>query len=110
MKTIKQAAEEQANDPAIVNQGYKLTAYKSFMAGAEFAQRWTPVGEELPEVPAKQVMVKLKCTRHGDGAPFEMASLGSYDGYCKRWNILHRLIEERYHCQAWEVTHWREIS
>jgi len=63
MKTIEQASIECAN---IYLQGYR-DSYPAdendfvdvFEAGIEFAQRWIPVEEDLPEK-FKQVIVKLE--------------------------------------------------
>lgn len=71
MKTIKEAAMDYCSE----TDGYKFIAhspFKSFEAGVEFAQRWIPVEEELPEK-SKQVIVKLENGWHtctwitGDG-------------------------------------------
>ena len=47
MKTIEEAAKENAikTEPIL----YQGKAEKAFKAGIEFAQRWIPVEEELPE-------------------------------------------------------------
>lgn len=68
MKTIEEAAIECAN---IYLQGYR-DSYQAdkndfvdvFEAGIEFAQRWIPVEEGLPEV-GEMVLTKME-KRHGD--------------------------------------------
>ena len=57
MKTIEEAAiyyalSREDND-------YTIETEMAFEAGVEFAQRWIPVEEELPEK-SKQVIVKLE--------------------------------------------------
>ena len=66
MKTVQSEAEEiciYVDDSCDA----KTVAYESFLSGVEFAQRWIPIEEELPEK-SKQVIVKLEngwhtCTR-----------------------------------------------
>ena len=69
MKTVKESAEEYAeresNDFPTGDARTTMNLCEiedwfkdSFKAGAEFAQRWIPVEDELPEV-SKQVIVKL---------------------------------------------------
>ena len=52
MKTIEQAQDEHSL--------YKDGDNFSFRAGAEFAQRWIPVKEELPEVKKSDYQVLAK--------------------------------------------------
>ena len=71
MKTIEQAANDYVNNKyeefALLDILGEDTSIKDlmndFIAGAEFAQRWIPVEEELPEI-FKQVIVKLENGRH----------------------------------------------
>ena len=52
MKTIEQAARDALNEyPSyVVNAASVLSVFhKGFAMGVEFAQRWIPVSEELPE-------------------------------------------------------------
>ena len=71
MKTVQSEAEEiciYVDDSCDA----KTVAYESFLSGVEFAQRWIPIEEELPEK-SKQVIVKLENGWHtctwitGDG-------------------------------------------
>ena len=58
MKTVQSEAEEiciYVDDSCDA----KTVAYESFLSGVEFAQRWIPIEEELPEK-SKQVIVKLE--------------------------------------------------
>lgn len=57
MKTIEQAS----NDYALSrdDNDYTIETEMAFEAGVEFAQRWIPVEEDLPEK-QKQVIVKLE--------------------------------------------------
>ena len=54
MKKIEQALDEAYN-----NAGSNAYFGNGFRSGVEFAQRWIPVEEELPEK-SKQVIVKLE--------------------------------------------------
>ena len=62
MKTIEDAAGHYAN--SCLYNDCITEREESFKAGAEFAQRWIPVDEELPEI-GEQVLAK-KELRHGD--------------------------------------------
>ena len=50
MKTIEEAAKEYGRKVSPQSDWTARNAEISFKAGAEFAQRWIPVEEELPEV------------------------------------------------------------
>ena len=71
MKTIEQAANEYAvkNDLQQAGQTKRATAFK---AGAEFAQQWISVEDELPEngitvlIKDKSSHIGLACRRYGD--------------------------------------------
>ena len=66
MKTIKEAAKEKRETSIMLLYGSKLIdcvtvanrEEASFISGVEFAQRWIPVEEELPEI-GEKVQVKL---------------------------------------------------
>jgi len=62
MLTIEQAAREHSGNLTITHETLKNVTKedfeRSFRAGVEFAQRWIPVEEELPEK-LVQVIVKL---------------------------------------------------
>ena len=63
MKTIEEAAIEHAKNlffgSSSIQYLCKGDFTTSFIEGVEFAQRWIPVEEELPEK-SKQVIVKLE--------------------------------------------------
>lgn len=65
MKTI----EESARDYALSREDndYTIETEMAFNAGVEFAQRWIPVGEELPRIGEKVItkMDKDKRTSYG---------------------------------------------
>ena len=71
MKTIEEAAKD-FNDSHVNGHHPQKWVSDIFKAGVEFAQRWTPVEEDLPEK-SKQVIVKLENGWHtctwitGDG-------------------------------------------
>ena len=58
MKTIEEAAKEYAKDKYLYIPDMVFQCENHFEAGVEFAQRWIPVEEELPEK-LVQVIVKL---------------------------------------------------
>lgn len=58
MKTIEEAAKD-FNDSHVNGHHPQKWVSDIFKAGVEFAQRWIPVEEELPEK-SKQVIVKLE--------------------------------------------------
>ena len=59
MKTIQEAIIEYTNNTDIDEETYIGDVYDGFKAGAEFAQRWIPIEEELPEK-LVQVIVKFE--------------------------------------------------
>ena len=71
MKTIEEAAKD-FNDSHVNGHHPQKWVSDIFKAGVEFAQRWIPIEEELPEK-FKQVIVKLENGWHtctwitGDG-------------------------------------------
>ena len=50
MKTIIEAAQEFGEKPSFIEKGIEIQTMAGFYAGVEFAQRWIPVEEELPEM------------------------------------------------------------
>ena len=123
MKTIEQAATEVIS--SIVSKqildDYGIDVFvKVFKCGVEFAQQWISVVDELPHNKecAKLVLVKLLCepkkaTRAStppNTEPFTVFSMGVYNHYFNNWSIIHQLIESKFHCEKWEVTHWRPIE
>ena len=58
MKTIKEAAKEHGRKVSPQSEWTAWNSEISFKSGVEFAQRWIPVEEELPEI-GEKVQVKL---------------------------------------------------
>ena len=59
MKTIEEAVIEYSENADIDEETYIADVYDGFKAGVEFAQRWIPAEQELPEK-LVQVIVKLE--------------------------------------------------
>jgi len=73
-----------------------------FIAGAEFAQRWIPVDEQLPE-DGMVVLAKIEC----DGFPNKTKySAAAYSNIIEKW-----ITEINYYFPEYEYgpTHWRPI-
>ena len=87
MKSIDEAAKEHA-----IRNGMAGWLYDSFKAGIEFAERWIPVEEELPEFFGKEFYILCKCKKDGD--------------------LILVLIEEQedIHNIKIDCTHWRQIN
>ena len=103
MNTIEQAAIDYAE--SLEDNDYTIETEAAFKAGAEFAQRWIPVDEELPEI-GEQVLAK-KELRDGDtwvqnfySIVTRMTPSGEWEGV--KWSDVGftRGI----------VTHWRPIE
>ena len=104
MKTIEEAAKD-FNDSHVNGHHPQKWVSDIFKAGAEFAQRWIPVDEELPEI-GEQVLAK-KELRDGDtwvqnfySIVTRMTPSGEWEGV--KWSDVGftRGI----------VTHWRPIE
>ena len=91
MKTIEEAANEFATRYAPVLWEEQCRSY--FKAGVEFAQRWIPVEEELPE-PVTFVIVKKSNGR----------KLGMFFDVDKQF-----MFGEESN-QTSQITHWRPIE
>lgn len=103
MKTIDEAANEFAkeireNSLSGNNAGkqqYQAGRKIGFKAGVEFAQRWIPVEEELPETnefkESKICLVKNRCA----------IDIGRYYSNHNRWFLA---------SGNFKVTHWRPIE
>lgn len=87
MKTIEEGAIQYENERL----GMPAMRYETFVAGAEFVQRWIPVKEELPEENT-HVLCKLDFY-----LPFV--------GYLKHGVFCHSTNHDKY-----QVTHWRPIN
>jgi hypothetical protein len=99
MKAIEEAARKYASEH------YNVDLGTAFSAGVEFAQSWINANEELPKE-NEIVLIKLSLILRS-GNEMEVFSMGSYS---KKWDILHPLIENKFHCTAWNVTGWRKIN
>jgi len=105
--------EIEENDLQIFMQFFQLGAAAMLAELAPLVE-WVDVNERLPEN-QEQYIVKLKCRRkitkysiNPEKPEFTMYSLGNYrDG---KWYILHTLIENKFHCESFEITHWKEIE
>ena len=91
MQTVKEAAKENAEKYWVSHSRYK-SYIASFNAGVEFAQKWIPVEEELPE---ERVFVLCQ-------NPFS-AFVASFHGKEKGFRIPNAEGE-------YKVTHWRPIE
>lgn len=101
MKTIEEAAIEYTEskikyeyDPA-----YFEDICKSFMKGADFAQRWISVDEELPRIGEKVItkMNKDKRTSYGIATRIR-----------EEWEIDAHWIDHTF--SNMNITHWRHID
>lgn len=91
MQTVKEAAKENAEKYWVSDSRYK-SSIASFNAGVEFAQKWIPVEDELPE---ERVFVLCQ-------NPFS-AFVASFHGKEKGFRIPNAEGE-------YKVTHWRPIE
>lgn len=93
MKTILEAASEYASKDFSNKSSFEFhNQYTSFQAGAEFAQRWIPIEEELPEDNGEKLLVKMN-------EEVYVAYYSSKYG----WNAAHLGLLKN-------VTHWRPIE
>ena len=108
MKTIEKAATHfsediRENSLSGNNAGkeqYKVGRKIGFKAGVEFAQRWIPIEEELPEQFYEDGETKQVLLKHPNG----FISTGIYDHSVKGW---YNDITNRGFMNA---THWRPIE
>ena len=103
MKTIEKAALEYAIQRQVDAEELKYIGryQQSFKAGVEFAQRWIPVEEELPEV-GEIVLVKTKINKV---TTCEMYIPKDYLGNIlgeKKWAASYNFKQA--------ITHWRPIE
>lgn len=100
MKTIEQVGNE-----AYLKAGHNAYFVNGFRAGVEFAQRWIPVEEELPEV-GEMVLTKME-KRHGDTWVqnyYSTATRLENQGEWQTVNWVDHSISFGY------ITHWRYID
>jgi hypothetical protein len=91
MKTIVQAAEEYVADESRITR----SIFTAFVDGAAFAQRWTPVEEELPKNSDNEqpILVKRDNGRVAICYYYRNNQFWSFS-FCKLSNVTHwRLIE-----------------
>jgi hypothetical protein len=93
--TIKEAAASGVENPVILSQGYKLTAYISFIAGAKFAQRWISVIEDLP-ITDEEILLQYEGGR---------IDIGHYAPKVGSFYSVNQSAPPRF-----AVTHWRRIE
>ena len=101
MKTINDAAQEYAINKYEECTGIIEDTLVDFKSGVEFAQRWIPVEEELPEV-GKIVLVKTKINKV---TTCEMYIPKDYLGNIlgeKKWAASYNFKQA--------ITHWRPIE
>lgn len=98
MKTINEAAEEWINNPesGVITIADKKIALKAYKAGVEFANKWIPVEDELPEIRKELYEILIKDDESAF-SPFWIANC--YTPY----EILDFFKDNN-------VTHWRRIE
>ena len=100
MKTIEEAAKD-FNDSHVNGHHPQKWVSDIFNAGVEFAQRWIPIEEELPEV-GEIVLVKTKINKV---TTCEMYIPKDYLGNIlgeKKWAASYNFKQA--------ITHWRPIN
>ena len=100
MKTIEQALDEAYN-----NAGSNAYFGNGFRAGVEFAQRWIPVEEELPDI-GEEVLVKREL-RQGDTWVQRFCSVSTRLAPSGEWEDVK--WSDVGHTRG-IVTHWRPIE
>ena len=98
MKTIEEAAKD-FNDSHVNGHHPQKWVSDIFKAGVEFAQRWIPVEEELPEIGEKVItkMAKDKRTSYGIATRIR-----------EEWEIDVHWIDHTF--SHMNITHWRPIE
>lgn len=94
MKTIKEGANDTTTNVGLLMSTTQQIREVSFRAGVQFAQRWIPVTEELPEIDLFG-MSKEVLTKAGD-----KYSVKCYDYVLGIWSGSPHIT----------VTHWRPIE
>ena len=99
MKTIEQASVEYSKKQYGYDPIMRFQCETHFEAGIEFAQRWTPVEEELPEIGEKVItkMAKDKRTSYGIATRIR-----------EEWEVNARWIDHTFSNMT--ITHWRPIN
>ena len=98
MKTIEEAAKD-FNDSHVNGHRPQKWVSDIFKAGVEFAQRWIPVEEELPEIGEKVItkMAKDKRTSYGIATRIR-----------EEWEINAHWIDHTF--SHMNITHWLPLS
>ena len=107
MKTIEQASLEYTIHREVdANELPYIGEYqKAFKAGVEFAQRWIPVEEELPEV-GEMVLTKME-KRHGDTWVQNYYSTATRLENQGEWQTVNWVDHS---ISFGHITHWRYID
>ena len=111
MKTIEEKAREHCNisKGLIIDEDERyyrdFQKYDGFKAGVEFAQRWIPVEEELPEV-GEMVLTKME-KRHGDTLVQNYYSTATRLENQGEWQTVNWVDHS---ISFGHITHWRPIE
>lgn len=106
MKTIEEKAIDYCSETE--ENGYKFvlrSPFESFKAGVEFAQRWIPVEEGLPEV-GDMVLTKME-KRHGDTMVQNYYSTATRLENQGEWQTVNWVDHS---ISFGHITHWRLIE
>jgi hypothetical protein len=103
MQTIKQAATEKMNSLCFPKnkEEFRIMIHRAFCAGAEFAQRWTPVEKELPPCSDIDILIKGIDDEGREGIVdigYMHESVPRVENFVSLGGVLR------------EVTHWRYIE
>ena len=101
MKTIEEAAREHENRDSISIEDGEYTSRtvtEAFKAGADFAQEWIDVKEELPNDDERYL-----CKDTYDGE----IKLLCYNPHYKCWDDS---SGDDYYCNTERISHWRPIE
>ena len=103
MKTIEQASMDYALSRE--DNDYIIETGMAFEAGVEFAQRWIPVEEGLPEV-GDMVLTKME-KRHGDTLVQNYYSTATRLENQGEWQTVNWVDHS---ISFGHITHWRPIE
>ena len=105
MKTIEGAVIKYSENADIDEETYIADVYNGFKAGVEFAQRWIPVEEELPDV-GELVLTKME-KRHGDTLVQNYYSTATRLESQGEWQTVNWVDHS---ISFGHITHWRPIE
>jgi hypothetical protein len=105
--TIEQLEKLESIIQICFERGERAGREAGFEAGVQFAQRWIPVDEELPEIGKDVLIINLDKNRsYKDGTPKQ-----------PRCNVTCRVLNKSTEGWRWlgvwgdnKVTHWRHIE